>query len=1173
MIPARIALADACARLERSASGVTHLSGVFGSAAALLSHALAASRSIPVVHVVADMDAARRTIADLRHFAEHCPLRPAGQCAGEHPPAPMLTLSAGEGALYAETLADRAATLEQLHTLYHLAEKQPFSVLVCPISALATRVIPTSAVAGLHLQVGQTLDAPHVATYLAELGYLRAPLAEDPGSFAVRGGLLDIWPAPLAQPVRVELLGDEVAAIRAFDAGSQRSLHALDRVVVPPATPICTTTTDHARARQRLTALCEAVNLPSSQTRALITDLVDSHAALGLGAYLPAFHDLIPLTQYLTQHALFVIDDPSAVSRALREYWDTLCSHEPPGAKPHYLPGALAQSEEDLFEQISNHRVLCLHRAAVTGKEAPTGWASWEVAPANTPSLESRDHQELQNRLSEQRHGLGKQASLDPLFEALAQFREQGLRVEISARSSAQAVRLTSLLEHHDLRQSDTGLRVVVGRLARGMIAELSGFALLTEEEIFGSRSHRSSASRSAKNALDDLRSLEIGDFVVHVDHGVGRYLGFERRHIDSKNSVELLVIEYAASDRLLLPVYRLNQLQKYLGKESSPRLDRLGGATFSKTKARVRKHVREMADELLRLYADRAHVNKNPLPALDDDYATFEAQFPFEETPDQAAAIQEVLRDLEKPQVMDRLVCGDVGFGKTEVALRAAFRHAMNGRQVALLCPTTVLAQQHFQTFHSRLSTTPIRVRVLSRFQSAQEQREVVEQIRSGNVDLVVGTHRLLSRDVHFKNLGLLIIDEEQRFGVSHKERIKQLRTNIDVLTLTATPIPRTLQLAVGGMRDLSVIATPPEDRRAIRTLIARDDDNTVREAIRRELQRGGQVYYVYNRVEDIQERATRLARIVPEARIGVAHGQMKPATLEHTMLGFVSGKLDILVCTAIIESGLDIPRANTMLIDRAELFGLAQLHQLRGRVGRSPRRAYCYLLVPLPSALTSEARARVEALVRYGELGSGLNLATLDMELRGTGDLLGAEQSGSVASVGFQLFCQMLSEASEELRGIEVIHEIDPELSFDVEALLPEQYIEDIGLRLSLYKRLASALDEAHVVALAAEMEDRFGPPPPQVERLIELMRIKVELRRLRVLVCEASARAVTLHLSDDTPLDRDKILERVGQRGSLYRITPDRRLIRRKSDAESFVNGLGLAGKVLSELQTLC
>src|SRR6185312_16804455 len=470
--------------------------------------------------------------------------------------------------------------------------------------------------------------------------------------------------------------------------------------------------------------------------------------------------------------------------------------------------------------------------------------------------------------------------------------------------------------------------------------------------------------------------------------------------------------------------------------------VDRLGGSTFAKSKSRVKKAVRQMADELLRLYAERQAQPGDALPPIDDDYRAFEATFPFDETPDQAKAIADVNKDLETERPMDRLVCGDVGFGKTEVAIRAAFRVAMSGKQVALLCPTTVLAQQHFRTFLARIHDYPITVAAMSRFQTKKEQDEAIAGLKDGKVNVIIGTHRLLSKDVHFKDLGLLIVDEEQRFGVAHKERIKQLRAQVDVLTLTATPIPRTLQLAVGGLRDLSLITTPPADRRAVRTIVTRWDAPTIADAVRRELARGGQVFYVYNRIEGIYERAQRLHDLVPEARIAVGHGQMESA-LEKTMIDFVDGKYDVLVATAIVESGLDIPRANTILIDRADIFGLAQLYQLRGRVGRSKERAYCYLIVPPPSAMTDEARARIEALERHTDLGSGFQIASLDLELRGAGDLLGGEQSGNVAQVGFDLFCQMLEEAVHELRGEPVVHDVEPELSFDVEALLPDDYI----------------------------------------------------------------------------------------------------------------------------------
>ncbi len=622
-------------------------------------------------------------------------------------------------------------------------------------------------------------------------------------------------------------------------------------------------------------------------------------------------------------------------------------------------------------------------------------------------------------------------------------------------------------------------------------------------------------------------------------------------------------MVEYAGGDKLYLPVYRLNQVQKYSGGEhAEPKIDRLGGQTFAKTKGRVKKAVREMADELLRLYAERESAVAERLPEPSDEYYAFEATFPFDETPDQAKAIQEVNKDFERGRPMDRLVCGDVGFGKTEVALRAAFRAAMEGKQVCVLCPTTVLAQQHFRVFEQRMQSYPIRIRSMSRFQTKKEQDETLAMLKDGSCDIVVGTHRLLSKDVHFKNLGFLVVDEEQRFGVTHKERIKQMKAQVHVLTLSATPIPRTLQMAVSGLRDLSLITTPPVDRRAVRTVVTRYDDAVLREAVERELSRGGQIFYVYNRIEGIYERAQKLQALVPNARIAVGHGQMAKAgsrggssgtektesALEKTMLDFVDGRYDILVATAIVESGLDIPRANTILIDRADMFGLSQLYQLRGRVGRSKERAYCYLIVPPVDALKEEARARIEALERHTELGSGFKIASLDLELRGAGDLLGAEQSGNVASVGFDLFVQMLEDAVSELRGEEVVHEVDTELSFDVEAILPEEYIADVGVRLSFYKRLASAQDEAHVTEIGEELEDRFGAPPEAAKRLLALMALKTELRRLRVLGCEATATRVTLHLREDTPLDPQKILNLVRAPKSPYKLTPDMRLTRR-------------------------
>jgi transcription-repair coupling factor (superfamily II helicase) len=1017
---------------------------------------------------------------------------------------------------------------------------------------------------------------------------------EDAGSFAVRGGIVDVWPPQLDSPVRAELYGDMVLSLKSFEPDTQRTSGTLGEVWLPPAREAVLTPEIAERARARVRELADAVNWPSVKARRLSDDVADGKQFYGGEGYLPAYYALSTLVGYLPDDALIVVEEPPRVVRAIQDELAQAHSEVARRATaPHFPVTDLYQLEDDVARDLARHTTLALHRFGVAG-EPIAGLGALESAPPDAPTLATHDQAELERAVAQAQGASGKQGLLDPLVERLRAWENHGLSVTIAARTTTQAERLAALLAHRDVvvdlppgangdalvaedddapvAENDgarTRPRLVVGSLSRGVVAPADGIVLVTEEEIFGHRSHRAPEKKRVRKALlEDLRALIPGDHLVHVDHGIGRYLGLEKKTVGGVG-VEMIVVEYSGGDKLLLPVHRLNQIEKYSGAEGAPKLDKLGGQTFAKTKARVQRKVREMADELLRLYAERHGTKRDPLGPPDDEYAALEASFPYEETRDQATAIADVLKDLEGERVMDRLVCGDVGFGKTEVALRAAFRVAAAGKQVALLCPTTVLAQQHYLTLSKRLKDFALSIRVLSRFESKSEQEETVRGLRAGTVDIVVGTHRVLSKDVHFKSLGLVIVDEEHRFGVTHKERLKQLKTNVDVLTLTATPIPRTLQLAVGGLRDMSLITTPPADRRSIRTITSQFDEGLIRDAVLRELGRGGQIFYVYNRVEGLYERAARLREIVPEARVGVGHGQLDAETLEQTMLDFVEGKFDVLAVTAIIESGLDIPRANTMIVDRADLFGLAQLYQLRGRVGRSSERAYCYLLVPPPSQLTDEARYRIEALERYTELGSGFQVATLDMELRGAGNVLGGEQSGFVTSVGFDLFCHMLEEAAHELRGEVVVHEVDPELTVDVDALLPESYVAEVGVRLSLYKRLSSASDEAEVLDIATEMEDRFGEAPVEARRLVELMRLKVELRRLRALGCEASAKGVTMHLREDTPLDPVKVGKLVSAKKSLYKVTPDMRLSRRAGEDERFRDGIQLADRMLSEL----
>jgi len=1168
---------DECAeRVSQANPGVLHITEVRGSAGLSLAARLAKGLSLTVLYVVPDPETARSARADARF---HWSLLDPGADDSQAP----IALLAPEESPYSQLYPDRKALMAYSASLGRLAEPDSPPLVVTTAATLVRRVVSGHFVrqATQRLRVGTSIDRESFTDALVRMGYLRLPIVEDPGSLAVRGGIVDLWSPGANLPVRLELEGDTVARIREFDPNDQRTRADRGSYSALPARPRIASPEINQRVRQSLRALCDAVNWPSSRARELADEVVDGRPFLGSEGYLPAYAEMVPLLDYLAPEACVVFEDAPACVAAIRQELQSLATAEAAiSDRPHYGLDAWMVTAEQLSALLAARRVVALLHGSQAGKRGATDLDWLELTPERVPSLATAGLEHLLKGpgATDQR---GHASGIEQLVKLIHSWQASDFRVYVTARTSSQIDRLATLLRHRGIAvhsepatpaSSGPGVvNLLIGSLARGAVMPLERAVFVTEEEIFARRAHtRTQGNTTAKSrvALVDLRSLAPGDLVVHEEHGIGRYLGLERRLVDGV-AVEFLGIEYEGG-KLYLPVYRLNQVQKHTSGDALPRLDRLGGLSFAKTKAKVQRRLRQLADDLLHLYSERLAARKAPLPAPDDDYAAFEASFPFEETRDQAAAIDEVLSDLQSESVMDRLVCGDVGFGKTEVALRAAFRVAIAGRQVAVLCPTTVLAQQHFLTFQSRLAQFGLEVRVLSRLVQARQVTETLERIRQGTIDVVVGTHRLLSKDVFFRRLGLLVVDEEQRFGVAHKERIKQLRNEVDVLTLSATPIPRTLQLALGGLRALSVIDTPPVDRRPIRTIIARPEPDLVAQAVRNELSRGGQVFYVYNRIDGLEERAQRVKTLVPEARVAVAHGQMRPEQLERTMLRFVSGEHDVLVSTAIIESGLDIPRANTMLIDRPDRFGLSQLYQLRGRIGRSAERAYCYLLTPGLSELDSDARNRLETIERFTDLGMGLRVAAIDMELRGTGDLLGAEQSGFVASVGFELFCRMLEDAARAARGQPVVHEVEPDISVDIEALIPEQYIADVGIRLGYYKQLAGAESASAVTELAAEIEDRFGVAPREVRHLFALMRLKPELRRLKVLGCDARASSVSLSLRSDTPISLECMseLERVAP--ASYRITPDSRLLRRAREGEHFTDGIAHAERVLAELR---
>ena len=739
------------------------------------------------------------------------------------------------------------------------------------------------------------------------------------------------------------------------------------------------------------------------------------------------------------------------------------------------------------------------------------------------------------------------------------------MKVIVVSHTPGQAERLKELFSHYEVSyqfEGESGLQKALGRPPAGIILSVGtlssgfrnpgeGWALFTEEEIFGERRRlRERRSRSVLSqggvSLSSYQELRENDFVVHIDYGVGRYHGLKHLKIGGVGN-DYLLLEYQEGDKVYVPVDRLNLIQRYIGSEGgSPKLDKLGGQAWQKAKRRAKAAASEMVKELIDLYAARQVFQGFSYPPSDQFYREFEATFDYEETPDQTKAIQEVMKDMENPKPMDRLICGDVGYGKTEVAIRAAYRTVMNGKQVAILVPTTVLAQQHHQTFRERFKTYPVVIEALSRFKSPREQKEILQRLSEGRVDIIVGTHRLLQRDVTFRDLGLVVVDEEHRFGVTHKEKLKQMRKLVDVMTLTATPIPRTLQMALSGFRDLTLIQTPPENRLAIRTFVARFDDETIREAVEREFQRGGQVFFVHPRIQTIYALASHLQQIIPEASLAVAHGQMKGSELERVMLGFVKKEYNLLVSTNIIESGLDIPSANTILINHAEKFGLADLHQLRGRVGRGSHQAYAYLLIPGDLTLSRDAMKRLRAIQEMSELGSGFKLAIQDLEIRGAGNLLGSSQSGYVAAVGLELYTQLMEKAIRELKGEEIVEEITPEIYFHLPAYIPETYVEDPGERLSLYRRLSFSRSDEEVDRLREELADRFGTIPPEVEHLLEVIRVKILLTRLAIRKLEQRPSQMVLTFDGGTKVSSRKVVELVRSGEGRYQFTPDSRLI---------------------------
>jgi transcription-repair coupling factor (superfamily II helicase) len=957
----------------------------------------------------------------------------------------------------------------RLRVLWRLRDPQRApAVVVASVRALVQRLGPhVEDIEPITVRPNQQVDRDDLVGDLVAAGYRREDMVEHRGELAVRGSIVDVFPSTADRPVRIDLWGDEVDRLTEFSVNDQRSAGDLDGVEIFPCRELLPT----PAVRERAERLIGLEPWGREQWERLSQGLVFD----GMESWLPWLtRDEHVLSDVVGDGAQILLCEP----RRMRDRAADLLAEEAD------LASTLAVTWGATDERSAEHGFPRLHLDfdRLLGHTKAPAWHVVSVPDSpDTPQVQGSGWDPVVG------DGTG-------LLSRLGLLQSEGYRIVVGADGDGSAQRLRDLLASEGV-----SAEVSVAPLERGAVLRNVKLAVLAESDLTGRRrAHRRARPRrrDAEGFFDDLK---VGDYVVHHQHGVARYGGMVKRAIGGVDR-DYLLLEYKGDDRLYVPSDQIDAVRHYTGGDS-PTLNRLGGDGWQRTKAKVRAAVAEIAQELVVLYQKRLQEGGTSFSPDTPWQREFEGAFPYQETPDQAKAIADVKADMEEPSPMDRLVCGDVGFGKTEVAIRAAFKAVQDGKQVAVLVPTTLLAQQHFQTFSERFAGYPVRVEVLSRFLTPTQARKVAKDIEAGAVDIVIGTHRLLSGDVTFKDLGLLVVDEEQRFGVSHKEQIKKFRTGVDVLTLTATPIPRTLEMSLTGIRDLTLLNTPPAERQPILTYVGEQDERAVAEAIRRELLREGQVFYVHNRVQDIDQVAAELRDLVPEARIAIAHGQMDEGSLERVVLDFWEGEYDVLVCTTIIESGIDMPTVNTLVVDRADLLGLGQLHQIRGRVGRSGQRAYAYLFHPRDRALTEEAYERLKTIGEATELGSGFKIAMRDLEIRGAGNLLGTGQSGHVAAVGYDLYCQMVSEVVAELKGEEVREPAEIKLDLPLDANLPKSYVPKEELRLEAYRRLAAVTTEAEVADIRAEWEDRYGPVPDEAAALLEVARLRAEASRLDI------------------------------------------------------------------------
>ncbi len=1200
------------ARLGLGTPGAAHVTGLPPSAQALYLAAAALHQATPsrpgatgstIVVVVPTDPAAEQLTSDLRFFL--AVLEGLSEAAAQdavlsfpsHEVDPYRGLSPHLGVLAARTRALHAAATGRAR------------VIVTSVTALLPRVSAPERLlaASIELKVGAEIDPYRLAALLADAGFTREDPVDAHGEFCVRGGVLDLFPVGAAQPFRLDFVGDTIESIRHYDPSTQRSTGEVDRASVVPLKEVfgpaaagvappsgsagaggIAENGDRLRrpsgpAEPEDQELDEEENAPDGDAEDdawmwadqedAPTDAAPPDDLAGRG---PSVVDDVGadrsawLFDYVARPILFVCEPEEVRARAeksleqlgasYRDAVSRLRSASEPGdppAVPAPPPEQLLVTEADLTAMLD--LATSIEELAVVGPRTDEPTPAGRTASQASRAFRCRPAVEVRGRIAD-------------WVNEVRRARQAGETVLFVAATPGRAERTVELLRDYDLiavpvsvdpRQRENiptrtemahaaAVLVATGVLSRGFHLPDAALQVFAETDVFEEERHPAERRRAAAGAfLSDFRDLKTGDFVVHVDHGIGRFVGLTQIGVDAyaETTQEFLELHYAGDDKLYVPVERLDLLQKYTG-VTRPALDRLGGTTWERTKTRVKKAMRDMAEELLKLYAARKALPGHAFSRDTHWQGEFESAFAYELTPDQDAATVEIKRDMETAAPMDRLLCGDVGYGKTEVAMRAAFKAVMDGYQVAILAPTTVLAFQHLKTLRERFAGFPIRVDMVSRFRSKSEIRQTLADLAAGKVDIIVGTHRLLSKDVSFRNLGLLVVDEEQRFGVAHKERIKHMRRNVDVLTMTATPIPRTLNMSLVGIRDMSVIETPPKDRLAIQTNVVRFDQALIARVVRTEVARGGQIYFVHNRVESIYAIGDLLARLIPEARVVIGHGQMSEEALQRAMVDFIERKFDVLLATTIVENGLDIPNVNTIIINRADRYGLSQLYQLRGRVGRSDRPAYAYLLIPPSNSLSPVARKRLAAIREFSDLGSGFRVAALDLEIRGAGNLLGAEQSGHIEAIGFELYMKLLEQTVSELKGEEIEDETRATVNLNIDLRISEHYVPEQAQRVMLYRRVAASRSDAELEEIVGEIRDRYGPMPPEVLNLVDYGRLRILADRLGVESIDRRGSTVVLTFKGAPPgqlstrgrgPDPQRVLRVVSERPDLTLVPP--------------------------------